>query len=271
MKIALISNNKKPKIEEATQKILDILLNCGHTVFSSDKNFINNEKLIYTEDEYRLSELCDIFITLGGDGTIIYTSKIANGKPILGINLGRLGYMTCLEFHEIEKLPLVLSGDFYYEDRMLIDVRIDEKVVGTVLNDGVISAQLARLLDFDVVISGSKFSYRADGIIISTPTGSTAYSLSAGGPVVDPSISCMLFTPICPHSLFNRSIAFSPDTVLKVKANPKYNEKVILTLDGGEPIEINDQVSFTASNEKVHLILNKKHNFLRLVNKKFFS
>ncbi|MFI3206562.1 MAG: NAD(+)/NADH kinase [Clostridia bacterium] len=270
MKIAIILNYFNEKIINYAKELTILLKNNGHEIWlhkqMKDKIFDVN----YVQSHDKLKEKVDIFFALGGDGTIIHTASHSDGKPILGINMGRIGYLANFEYSETEKILTVISSDFDCEERMLIEIKSGEKVIGNALNDGVISAYLSKLLDFEVDIDDSRFKYRADGLIFSTPTGSTAYALSAGGPVVDSSISCMLFTPICPHSLFNRSIVLSPNTVLKVKVLPKYKEKVILTIDGRDPYEIreNEELSFTASDKKVKLIKGNQKNFFDLVNKK---
>ncbi|MFI3324984.1 MAG: NAD(+)/NADH kinase [Clostridia bacterium] len=270
MKIALIANHGKKEAADAAVKIIDLLLKNGHEVFvNKSMNHINTNAKI-CNSHFELEEICEFFIAVGGDGTIIHTAKHSKGCPILGVNLGRLGYMAGLELADIENLPKILQGDYYYEDRMLISISINNEHVGEVLNDGVISGQFSKILDYEVSCENSVFKHRADGLIVATPTGSTAYSMSAGGPVVDPTTDLIIFTPICPHSLFNRSVIFNQNSVISVKVKPRDNEKVYLTLDGGKPFELNkgDEVTFKKSENKTRLIMANKKNFFELVNKK---
>lgn len=270
MKIALIPNYHNEKIMQATKYVSSMLCENGHEVYVHEKiaEQIKSACTVKTHEE--MKNICNLFIALGGDGTIIHAAKHAKGIAILGINMGRLGYMAGLEYSEIDSLIDILNGDCVYENRMLIDVKSGENYLGSVLNDGVISSKLSQLVDFKVSIDDSEFNYRADGLIVATPTGSTAYSLSAGGPVVEPTINCMIFTPICPHTLFNRSIVLSEKTSLKVKIGENSRANTILTMDGREPYEIkeNEEITFTASKKSVKLVMKNKKNFFELVNKK---
>lgn len=181
---------------------------------------------------------CDVVVTVGGDGTILHAAKhaVEYRKPILGINTGRLGYLAQVEPNELEYLARLSSGDYTIQDRMLLEVEIDGVPgVRYALNDVVISkGELSRLVDLDIESGGRPVgSYRADGLIFATPTGSTAYSLSAGGPIVDPAIGTILLTPICPHSLYDRSVLLSPDMELTVYSRFVNNpDSILVSVDG---------------------------------------
>lgn len=184
---------------------------------------------------------CDVVVTVGGDGTILHAAKhaVEYQKPILGINTGRLGYLAQVEPNELQYLDRLSSGEYAIQDRMLLEVRIDGTAeVRYALNDVVISkGELARLVDLDIESGGHPVgSYRADGLIFATPTGSTAYSLSAGGPIVDPAIDTIILTPICPHSLYDRSVLLSPDMELTVRSRFVNNPDSILVSVDGEGI-----------------------------------
>ena len=199
------------------------------------------------KDEKNIGE-ADFCIVIGGDGTFIHAAKQAalHKKPILGINMGKLGFMTTLEASEIHKLDKLLAGDYKTEKRMILDVRVGGRQQLS-FNDAVISrGNLSRMIDIRVSVNGRLAAdYRADGLIVSTPTGSTAYALSAGGPVIDPEIDCISVTPVCPHSLFSRTIAFSPEHTITVDAageavsdsNAETSE-IYLTVDGENALRI---------------------------------
>ncbi len=273
MKISLIPNYQNNRIMQAANSIVGLLISHGHEVFVHKKIHDKIPLASPLSSHADFSKNSDFFIALGGDGTIIHAAKHAGSVPVLGINMGRLGYLAAIEYNEIDEIIPILNGNYSCEDRMMIEISKEGCVLGHALNDGVISSHLSKLLDFEVVIDKSTFHYRADGLILSTPTGSTAYSLSAGGPVVDSGISCMVFTPICPHSLFNRSIVLSPTAQLRVKVLPRFDEKVILTIDGEKPfpIESGEEVCFTAAKKKVRLIMKNPGNFFERVNKKLLS
>jgi NAD+ kinase len=211
-----------------------------------------------------LSEGLDILVVVGGDGTLLSVLRQAGEKeiPILGVNLGGLGFLT--EITQEELFPVlenVLQGKFRTHDRVTLlasVIRRGEQVAAfRALNDAVINkGALARIITLKTRINGEYVAtFRADGLILSTPTGSTAYSLSAGGPIVYPSLNTMILTPICPHTLTNRPIII-PDHVVVRTTLESESEEVFLTLDGqvGFPMEKSDTVEVKRSPSKVLLI-----------------
>lgn len=170
------------------------------------------------------SAMCDIIIAIGGDGTIIHSAHYAAeyNKPILGINAGRLGFLAGLEKQELSMLSALIGGNYETESRMMLKVSHYEKDMlisqNYCLNDCVIGRGVSlRLCEIEVRCDGRKINdYLADGIIVATPTGSTAYSLSSGGPVVDTAIESLILTPICTHSLFSRSMIFKPESKISI-------------------------------------------------------
>ena len=192
-------------------------------------------------------EDADFSIVIGGDGTIIHAAKKSAlySKPVLGINSGRVGFMAGVEYGEYDILSRLKTGEYEVENRMLLSVVCErgDKVIKTFsLNEAVISrGGLARITDINVTIGGkSTIDYSADGLIFATPTGSTAYSLSAGGPVIDPSIEGIIMTPICPHSLNTRAVVFSPNEKFTVTAKVRSEGEVFVCVDGENPINITD-------------------------------
>lgn len=183
----------------------------------------------------------DLAIVIGGDGSMLECTRLAApaGVPVLGINMGRVGYMTELEMDELELLDKVFSGDYTLDTRAMLSVVIKSesgnvKFRAHALNEAVIAnGAAARMVDIELYDGDELVTqYRADGLVIATPTGSTAYSLSAGGPIVDPKLSCLCVTPVCPHSLTARPLIFPDTAQLKIK-NTCIREKVLhLTADG---------------------------------------
>ncbi len=183
----------------------------------------------------------ELLIVLGGDGSILEASRSAapEGVPILGINLGRLGYMAELEMDELSLLDKIVRGAYYIDERSMLKVELlrgGKECTATVLalNDAVITnGSVARLVDLEVREGGVLLNTcRADGLIFATPTGSTAYSMSAGGPIVDPRQHCICMTPICSHSLTARPLIFPDDAVLEVKNICEREKMLYLTVDG---------------------------------------
>ena len=218
---------------------------------------------------------CDIAVTIGGDGTILKAGKEAAkaGKPLLGINTGRLGFMATLEEDEMapSRLERLLNGDYTTSRRMLLDVEIDG-VVHNALNDVVLHREQMRLPDFAVFRGETEvLKLRGDGIIVSTPTGSTAYSLSAGGPIIEPELECFLVTALCPHSLFNRPMVFSPSKPLRVSASD-----VSVSVDGYTHAKrerqcINNEVIITKSKHYLDLIDIDGDNFYSSIHHKLMK
>lgn len=215
---------------------------------------------ILREDVPKMS---DMIIVLGGDGTLLYAARVVGDSeiPILGVNLGSLGFLTEVALPELyNTMEKVISGDFRLEERMMLKTRVenDDGVNEfSVLNDMVINkGALARIINLKVNINGAYLTtYNADGLIISTPTGSTGYSLSAGGPIVYPSLSTIIITPICPHTLTNRPILIPDDSVIEISL-VSGDGNVFVTLDGqvGVDIKEGDRVIMSRSERKVYLI-----------------
>lgn len=232
-------------------------------------------------DYDEIMSACDIAVAIGGDGTTLNVAKKASlkNKPVLGINAGRLGFMSGIERDELNLLENLVSDNYKIDERMMLKARIFEdnvqKSVHHCLNDIVISrGNFARLIDISVICDGRNVSNtRADGVIIATPTGSTAYSMAAGGPVVSPEADCIIETPICPHSLMDRSIIFSADKELIIKASNDVRNIPILTVDGQEAVNLSpeSEIHVSVSELKTKLIKLKPENFYEILNKKIIE
>jgi NAD+ kinase len=188
---------------------------------------------------------CDLVIALGGDGTILSVARrYAGGPPILGVNLGFLGYLTEVPREDLYPALLeVLAGRYALESRSLLEVRLQRAAGGAAdylaLNDAVIAKTApSRIIELDVAVDGKPVArYRADGLVISTPTGSTAYNLSAGGPILHPQLPVTVLTPICPHTLTLRPLVVPDTAVLEARLETD-SESVFLTVDGQEGTEL---------------------------------
>ena len=220
----------------------------------------------------------DMIVVLGGDGTMIATSRmVANNEVlVLGINYGGLGYLTDFRIEEMySALESILNGDFEVDQRMMLDVEHcrDEKIIGSgrVLNDVVINkAALARIIEIEVRLNELFVnSFRADGLIVATPTGSTAYNLSAGGPIVYPSMNAVVLTPICPFTLTNRPIVVPDHAEIELKLVDDH-EGVILTLDGqtGFSMSGGDTVRIRKSDATLNLLHPPNRNYFDVLRNK---
>jgi NAD+ kinase len=225
-----------------------------------------------------LAEKIDLLIVLGGDGTLLSATRALGGHkvPILAVNLGGLGFLTSVTREELYPvLERVLAGEHQLSERMMLTAEIlrdgksAEKQVA--LNDAVINkAALARMLDFDVYVDGTQVGrYRADGLIVATPTGSTAYSLAAGGPIVHPHLNAFVITPICPHMLTNRPLVI-PDTSCVEIDIAAAEEPVYLTLDGqvGFKLEPRDRVAITKSPNRVAFVQSPQKTYFEVLRSK---
>ncbi|NLJ31796.1 MAG: NAD(+)/NADH kinase [Clostridiales bacterium] len=279
MKIAVMPNLGKKDAAFHTGNVIDKLHEFGADVLmkQSFQNAFPRCGVIFYSDFSRMMSDCDAVIAVGGDGTIIHCARHAAAveKPILGINVGRLGFVAGLEANELDRLQQLVGSQYLVEERMMLEVRLETGggvQVYRALNDAVLArGALSRILDFKVNFNDANVcDYRADGLILATPTGSTAYSLSAGGPVIDPSIQCILLSPICPHSLLTRSVVFGPDARLSVQASSSYDSEIFLTVDGETSVQIQDgqKIDFYRSPQAAKIIKLKQDNFYEIVNAK---
>lgn len=252
MKIEIIPNPVKDRGHICTERLLSLLSDCGCEVYMPQTAEVRSTAMISGEF---CTGVPDMIIVLGGDGSIMRASHraAALGVPILGINLGRVGYLAEIEPAEIELLRSVFENGYTVERRLMLDVRHirgDRTVVsGIALNDAVVShGSQPKFMESEIFCNGSSIGKcRSDGYIFSTPTGSTAYSLSAGGPVLDPSLRGMCLIPICPYSLTSRPIVVPDTTVAELRYIS--GGGAYLTVDGSGTDELlpGDTVRITAS------------------------
>ena len=277
LKIALITNFNIPEKAAAAMTVADKLLReeCEILIAAFNRDKIlrmnkNREEFCYLPLDAVYKE-ADLLIVLGGDGSILEAARRAvhRATPILGINLGRLGYMAELEMSELDLLGKLFTKDYYLEKRSMLRIELysngELKSFSYALNDAVISnGSVSRIVDLELLQNGMPVTtYRADGLIIATPTGSTAYSMSAGGAIVAPDVPCVCVTPICPHSLTARPLIFDEKAVLEVR-NICVREKMLyLTIDGRMNFELyrNQVVRVTKSNMETNLIRLKPSAF----------
>lgn len=283
MRFFLIVNLDKENAEICAKRALKKLFSLGGKVFMSnnDRILVHDFPEVILGKAEDLIPACDVVISIGGDGTLIHAAKkyaMPFDKPILGINTGRLGFLTRMEQNELDFLKRLFDGNFKIENRMMLELRYlkldGQSKVYTALNDVVLSrGSLSRIIDLTIDCDGKPVnSYRADGLIFSTPTGSTAYSLSAGGPVVEPSVECIVMSPICPHSLFSRTIVYAADRTITVGTLFEHTNRAYVTIDGveGFPIQPGDRVSIRKSDHYAKLICFDQ-SFFEILSKKMID
>ncbi|MFO1421222.1 MAG: NAD(+) kinase [Candidatus Competibacteraceae bacterium] len=227
----------------------------------------------------RIGEECDLVIVMGGDGTMLNAARslVDYEVPILGINLGRLGFLADVSPSEIpHRLEAVLQGHFREARRSLLHAQVlrEDHVTGEAdaLNDVVVhKREVARMIEVDAFLDGRFLNaYRADGLIISTPTGSTAYALAGGGPIIHPGLEAVVLVPICPHTLTHRPIVVKADSVIEVVLNSATTTEAQITCDGqvSLAIEPGDRVLIRKKSRKVRLVHPLNHDYFELLRAK---
>ena len=285
MKIVMTPNPYRDKQFRTAQQARQILEDCGAEVsmclpFDVDRDFELPKHLAF-QDLHREIKTADMLICFGGDGTILHASKIATAHnlPVLGVNIGTMGFIAELEASELELLRKIPSGEFTIEPRSMIDITVTgngQKLMHeTALNDAVITkGAIARVVQLAVYCDNVEAtSYSGDGIIICTPTGSTAYSMSAGGPIIEPSAKNLLITPICAHAMLAKSIVVAPSRVISVKVGKIGRHNAFLSVDGGRAFRLNtgDVITAKASDKVTKLVRLKQTSFFEILNKKFID
>ena len=277
LKIGIIAKANIPEPLKITKKLTAWLKQREVEVFVEKEL---GEQIGYTNsvDAADIPELVDVILVFGGDGTFLGMARLAckHGTPILGINLGGLGFLTEVTVEELyPMMERIIQGNFEVEERqmLLTTIHRDKDTLGTyeVLNDVVINkGAVARIIDLAIYIDDSHVTtYKADGIILSTPTGSTAYSLSAGGPIVHPTIPVTIITPICPHTLTNRPLVVSSNMKVEIKVTTQEPD-TYLTLDGQIGIRLNtgDIIEVQRTDTSVKLIKSPFRDFFTILKTK---
>lgn len=282
MVISVFPNLNNNGVSELAFDVIKILTDgCADVYVQNEYKPIFKSTKAKFENFDKAMSLCDCAIAIGGDGTTLNIAKKAAflNKSALGINAGRLGFMSGIERDELSLLTKLINKEYIIDERAMLKATIekDGEVLSShhCLNDLVVSrGNFARLIDVTITCDGRSVSnMRSDGVIISTPTGSTAYSMAAGGPVVSPEADCIIETPICPHSLMDRSIIFSADKELIVTANNDQNNSPIMTVDGQEAVNLTPgcQIHIKKSDITTKLIKLKPENFYEVLNKKIIE
>ena len=280
----IYTNRHKDKNLATTKRICHYLELKGQraTVRADENRGLERRKGANVDGSSKeIYEGVDCMIVLGGDGTVLQAARETKGLriPIIGVNLGTLGYMTEIEPEGLEDaLDRLIAGEYHQESRMMLKGRafLEERTEeGWALNDIVISRSGSlQIIKFSIYVNGQFLhNYDADGVIVTTPTGSTGYNLSAGGPLVEPGASLILITPICPHTLNQRSIVLSPEDVIEIEI-PKGREGGIQTVeanfDGSHaiPLKTGDRVRIVKSENTIEFLQLNRVSFLEVLHKK---
>ncbi len=277
-RVGLFGNPLKSDLPRAVRIIGDICSSASVEVFASEDLAGGIPASIPVLPNVDLIEKVDVVIALGGDGTMLRASRVLglSGVPLLGVNLGSLGYLTDVPLDELSTaLEKLLSGQFHIDNRSRVycSVRREGKKIATAgaLNDLVVNmGPLPRALDMELLMDGDSLGrFLGDGIIVSTPTGSTAYNLSAGGPICQSTVDCLLVAPICPHSLGMRPLIVASDTKIELLLH-ETGEGAVLTADGQKTNTLanGDRLAFREAHREVNLVKFPESSFYRVMRHK---
>lgn len=282
-KILLTPNPYRDKDFNTVRSAMRVLREAGADVkiclpFDVDKSFELPSDLHFVRMEREIQN-ADAVICFGGDGTILHMAKTATryNIPILGVNIGTMGFMAELESGELSELTRLAKGDFTVDRRMMLDVTVrrDRDIIfhELCLNDAVITkGAVARIVHLSVKCDGVQaMECGGDGVIVATPTGSTAYNLSAGGPIVEPDAKNILITPICAHDMGSRCIVASMNRKITVELTKNARRNAFLSVDGGKALKLNmgDVTYIRCSDKEIKLIRLKNRSFYDVINTKF--
>lgn len=276
-RVGLITNLSKDPDGSKTERIVEEAIKLGIEVLVAPHIYkLIGKGTVADQDELFL--LSDIIMSLGGDGTLLQAARKAAlcKKPILGINMGTLGFLTDTDLNHAERALLALKEKSYFiEKRMMLrGTVVRDKVESPsffAFNDiGVMKSLVSRIIHLKASINSHEInSYSGDGLLVSSPTGSTAYSLSAGGPIINPSLECLLLTPICPHSLNARSIVTSSNDAIEIEVMSQ-DRNITLTADGQAETTLcaGDKILVSKADIYVELLRTKEQNFFDLLHEK---
>ena len=259
-------------------KILSLVMSQITTVFKHSKVIVLNS---YEMNKYRFQDKLDLLIVVGGDGTLLGVARDINGKydvPILGVNIGNLGFLSSIEIQDFsEALKKIKNGQYIIQNRILLECTMlnqDDNDKGKALNDVVIArGTLSRMAKFEVFIDNKLYyRFKGDGLIVSTPTGSTGYSFSAGGPFIYPDVDVIILTPICPHTRGMQPIVLKSSSEILIKAE-NYNGEIYLTFDGQEAKQINDNTSIIIKKAKqiAKILLFDNYDYFNVLRQKILD
>lgn len=284
MKAVLTPNPYRDRNFKLVEQAVSILRDAGVETriclpFDVDKSF-ELPKDFKLHDLHREIRNADVLICFGGDGTILHSSKIATKHhvPILGVNVGTMGFMAELEAGELAQLAKLPKGEFTLEKRMMLHVTVEnegkELFNEIALNDAAITkGAIARVIQVSVECDGVEASsFSGDGVIVSTPTGSTAYSMSAGGPIVEPSAQNIIITPICAHAVNTKGIVTAPYRTISVRLGKLGRRNAFLSVDGGRAfrLSLGDVVTVRKAEQETSLVRLKQTSFYEILNNKIY-
>lgn len=283
MKVSVIPNLTRKKALRVTKEMCRVLTEAGipfafDTALKEELNCIENA-LFLPENE--LMDFCETVISVGGDGSVLRAAKKAAeyGKTVIGVNAGNLAYLCDIDLHELHLLKNLASGKYTVREHLLLQAECysGSELISTDICVNDIAFARGRdigLTDIHIKANGKYIAnYIADGVILATPTGSTAYSMSAGGPIVEPTLDAILLTPVCPHSLFFRPYIFGADAEFEITPSKASNKSVYFSCDGAKAVKMvrDAMVKVKKADIKARFLSIKSDNFIDVLNKKIIN
>lgn len=276
--IALTGKYSDPRVGDSMTQLANHLANRGIRVLADPGAGMGDTLPVETVSPPALIEQADLIIAVGGDGTMLYAARLAapHGRPLLGINRGRLGFLADVTRDEmIERVDEILAGDYVEERRLMLEATLTEggsTARALALNDVVLQKrETGRTIDFENWIDGVFVNaHRGDGLIIATPTGSTAYALSGGGPIIHPSLAAVTLVPICPHTLSDRPIVVGADSKLEIRLIERSDAQAEVTCDGHVLGALTEggRLKVREADEQAILLHPRHHDYFRLLRSK---
>ncbi|MGI9236852.1 MAG: NAD(+) kinase [Woeseiaceae bacterium] len=277
--IALVGRHEDIRVAEPMRAVTEHLTKAGVNVFASDR--VDLDIAVTRMPESDLCNNADLVIAIGGDGTMLYASRLARESetPILGINRGRLGFLSDITPDEmISSVDQVLLGEYTRDARMLLEARLikenGEETIAFALNDVVLKRrETGRMVDFSTQVDGTFVNtHSGDGLIVATPTGSTAYSLSCGGPIISPQLDAVVVVPVCPHTLTDRPLVIPADRSIEVLLREREETTASITVDGRPMGRIRpvDRLVISNSKRRITLIHPPSYDFYGILRSKLF-
>ena len=280
-KIAIFAKVHDPRCLGIAEDLTEWLAGRGITASVEDhlSKRLRRPSAAESAESSEIARDADLVVVLGGDGTLIAAARLVGDRevPILGVNLGSLGFLTEITLDELyPSVERCLEGDFEVSERMMLLASVERQgevvELHRVLNDVVINkGALARIIDMETAVSGRYLTtFKADGLIISTPTGSTGYSLSANGPILHPELECISITPICPHTLTNRPLVMAGDARISITLASSMDDAVFLTLDGqvGVKLVCGDVVQIRRAGQVTRLVQSRSKDYFEVLRTK---
>jgi NAD+ kinase len=276
-KVAILGRHADPRVSEPMRLLIEHLTKVGVEVLASTEMAL--DLAVTRMDEKSLPDAADLIIAVGGDGTMLYAGSLARDKgvPLLGVNRGRLGFLADVTPDEmINSVDQVLDGNFKSESRLLLDATL-KTATGTVItatgfNDVVLQRHgTGRMVDFEASIAGQFVNtHSGDGLVVATPTGSTAYALSCGGPIIEPQLDAVVVVPICPHTLADRPIVIAANQAIEIRLLERADTQAEVAVDGHAigAIRPDDTLTINPSNQRVQLVHPPGYDFYEILRSK---